>query len=81
MRRCPVCGSLIASTSRRDRRYCSTAGRMTAYRRRRADSTWRAAAFLLERQYPERWSTVGRKRGFYQGEELAAYLGSRNPPQ
>jgi hypothetical protein len=35
-RRCRGCGALIASTSRRDRRYCSASCRVTAYRQRQA---------------------------------------------
>jgi predicted nucleic acid-binding Zn ribbon protein len=88
MRYCAVCGRALDLHARADARYCSTACRMVAYRRRQQGGTvstalldrlvdeagpvsevallrgieaaaresWEAAAFILERRYPERWT-------------------------
>lgn len=52
-RRCERCHGILGP-SRVDRRFCSTACRMAAYRARRAPS-WQASALFLERSFPERW--------------------------
>jgi hypothetical protein len=86
-RRCPSCGSVLASTSRPDRVFCSATCRSAAYRARQAAESlapaelarladalppavagitqaarvdWRAAAWLLERRWPERWAELER---------------------
>jgi hypothetical protein len=91
-RRCAnsTCRRLLASTSRPDRKFCSSSCRVTAHQRRRrsdenravplsaeleralekateetrlvaivaaaAPKNWRAAAWLLERKFPSRWT-------------------------
>jgi hypothetical protein len=90
-RRCRGCGALLASTSRRDRVYCSSGCRVADHRRRHAPPSpadlarladdlppavaesalvaglrdaarldWKAAAWLLERRWPERWAPIER---------------------
>jgi predicted nucleic acid-binding Zn ribbon protein len=70
-----ACGRPLPLLARPDRRYCSSTCRLIAFRRRQqaalaeavlvgdiqqAGATdWRAAAFLLERHHPERWSLNG----------------------
>jgi hypothetical protein len=102
-RRCRGCGAVLASTSRPDRAYCTTACRMAAYRRRQvadrlppaelarlanelppaiaeselltglaaaARADWRAAAWLLERRWPERWAPAERTEEISSNDEF-----------
>lgn len=70
-RTCEGCGRPLPLLARPDRRHCSSICRLIAFRRRQQAALaeavlvgdiqqagamdWRAAAFLLERHYPERW--------------------------